>query len=136
MQDFNYLATNCMELTIEVSCIKYPLASKLPPYHHANLPPLLALMWEVHTGVKGIVRASQNGKLNTVHGARICVWNLKNKTPNRHCVTSGELPDRPWFVIKNMLVKFGVIQYNFARKLALSLAGELVARLINVLMMS
>lgn len=55
MQDYNYLHSNCMEITVEQGCTKFPYASSLPDIWQDNLPPLLAYMWEVHTGVRGFV---------------------------------------------------------------------------------
>ncbi len=46
MQDFNYIFSNCVELTIEISCCKYPPVSALTEewqnnrgqsYFHTNL---------------------------------------------------------------------------------------------------
>lgn len=56
MQDWNYLHTNCFELTIEVSCNKFPPASDLPDYWNQNKASLFNLLGEVHNGVKGFVR--------------------------------------------------------------------------------
>lgn len=47
MQDWNYLHTNCFELTIEVSCIKFPPASDLPNYWSQNKASLFNLIGEV-----------------------------------------------------------------------------------------
>ena len=58
MQDYNYLHTNCFEITVEQGCMKYPYARKLEDIWRSNREPLLAYIEEVHKGVKGFVRDS------------------------------------------------------------------------------
>lgn len=36
MQDYNYVWGGCMEITLELSCCKYPPASELPKYWEDN----------------------------------------------------------------------------------------------------
>jgi hypothetical protein len=36
MQDFNYVWYGCMEITLELSCCKYPPASELPKFWEEN----------------------------------------------------------------------------------------------------
>jgi len=55
MQDFNYVFNNCFELTVELSCCKYPLASTLPTEWANNKNSLLQFIKLAHIGVKGIV---------------------------------------------------------------------------------
>ncbi|PAA91802.1 hypothetical protein BOX15_Mlig003337g1 [Macrostomum lignano] len=55
MQDYNYLNTNCFELTLELSCNKHPYAAELPRYWSENFYPLLVFMSAVHKGVRGFV---------------------------------------------------------------------------------
>lgn len=47
MQDWNYLHTNCFELTIEMGCTKFPNADRLPSYWQANKFSLLVFMGQV-----------------------------------------------------------------------------------------
>ena len=56
MQDYNYHYTNCFEITLELSCCKYPTSSTLKRYWSENKDSLIAFMQQVHSGVKGIVR--------------------------------------------------------------------------------
>lgn len=53
MQDFNYARSNAFEVTFELSCCKYPLASLLPSYWRANKESLLKYMEQAHIGIKG-----------------------------------------------------------------------------------
>ena len=55
MQDFNYLFTNCFEITVELSCCKYPKASDLPIEWKKNVKSLIKFIENVHIGVKGHV---------------------------------------------------------------------------------
>ncbi|XP_044139719.1 carboxypeptidase D [Bufo gargarizans] len=55
MQDWNYLNTNCFEVTIELGCVKYPVASELPAYWESNHRSLLEFIQQVHKGIKGFV---------------------------------------------------------------------------------
>ncbi|KAG9338172.1 hypothetical protein JZ751_027041 [Albula glossodonta] len=56
MNDFSYLHTNCFEVTVELSCDKFPHASELPTEWENNRESLLVYMEQVHRGIKGIVR--------------------------------------------------------------------------------
>lgn len=47
MQDFNYLATNCFEITLELNCEKFPDQSQLPQLWKDNEQALLNFMWQV-----------------------------------------------------------------------------------------
>lgn len=56
MQDYNYIHSNCFELTIEMSCKKFPVQSKLQSYWDAHKVSLLTFMSQVHTGLKGFIK--------------------------------------------------------------------------------
>jgi hypothetical protein len=47
MQDFNYLASNSFELTLELGCRKFPPGKDLPNLWHENKNALLNFMWQV-----------------------------------------------------------------------------------------
>lgn len=73
MQDINYLISNCFEITLELSCCKYPVASKLLGEWRKNKNALLAYMEEVHKGIRGFIQ-DYNG--NGIQGAVIHVYGL------------------------------------------------------------
>nr|XP_046190062.1 carboxypeptidase M-like isoform X3 [Oncorhynchus gorbuscha] len=50
MQDYNYVWGQCLEITLELSCCKYPPESDLPGLWDANRAALLAYMQQVHLG--------------------------------------------------------------------------------------
>jgi len=56
MQDFNYLFSNDMEITLELSCCKYPKRHVLNREWERNKESLLEYLRQVHRGAKGIVR--------------------------------------------------------------------------------
>lgn len=85
MNDFSYLHTNCFEVTVELSCDKFPHASELPVEWENNKESLLVYMeqvrleernflkqisvsnffpetqrilhtFQVHRGIKGVIR--------------------------------------------------------------------------------
>merc|ERR1712071_200781 len=55
MQDFNYVHSNSFELTLELSCCKYPPASDLPTEWSLNKKPLLNFIASTHRGVRGLI---------------------------------------------------------------------------------
>ncbi|XP_001943589.2 carboxypeptidase D isoform X2 [Acyrthosiphon pisum] len=62
MQDYNYVWHGCMEITLEMSCCKYPPASFLESHWNDHLKPLLTWMQQAHRGVKGFVTNQITGK--------------------------------------------------------------------------
>ncbi|KAM4748863.1 carboxypeptidase M [Rhinophrynus dorsalis] len=55
MQDFNYIYGQCFEITIEVSCCKYPQDTTLSGFWNDNKVSLIEYMKQVHMGIKGQV---------------------------------------------------------------------------------
>ncbi|KAF7254037.1 Carboxypeptidase N catalytic chain [Varanus komodoensis] len=84
MQDFNYLYTNCFDITLELSCDKFPPQEKLAFEWLANREALIAYIEEVHQGIKGLVSDENNNKLAD---AVISVKGIS------HDITSGEHGD-------------------------------------------
>ena len=56
MKDYNYLASNCLEVYFAISCCKHPPVSHLPRYWLDNKNALLTFMEKTHMGVKGLVK--------------------------------------------------------------------------------
>lgn len=50
MQDYNYVWGQCLEITLELSCCKYPPARELPAMWNDNKKALLAYVQQVHLG--------------------------------------------------------------------------------------
>ena len=61
MQDFNYIHSNCFEITIEMGCTKFPKAATLQSYWDAHKLSMILFMTQVHNGVRGFVM-SDDGK--------------------------------------------------------------------------
>ncbi|GBP39105.1 Carboxypeptidase D [Eumeta japonica] len=63
MQDWNYLETGDMELTLELGCFKFPPASDLPQYWEDNKDALVKYIEQVHMGVHGFVHSTIGHRL-------------------------------------------------------------------------
>ncbi|ELK02481.1 60S ribosomal protein L23a [Pteropus alecto] len=48
MQDYNYVWAQCFEITLELSCCKYPREEKLPSFWNHNKASLIEYMKQVH----------------------------------------------------------------------------------------
>lgn len=55
MQDYNYIWGSCMEITLELSCCKFPHHYELPKFWMDNKQALLRYIGEVHRGVRGFI---------------------------------------------------------------------------------
>lgn len=62
IQDWVYLNTNCLGITVELGCTKFPMAKDLPRYWSDNKKPLIKYMLEAHRGIFGLV-TDKNDKL-------------------------------------------------------------------------
>ncbi|XP_056131648.1 carboxypeptidase M [Lampris incognitus] len=80
MQDYNYIWAQCLELTLELSCCKYPPVNQLPSIWQQNRAALLAFIKQVHLGVKGRVFDSSG---IPVQNAMVEVSGRRNLCPFR-----------------------------------------------------
>lgn len=76
MQDFNYVFTNCFEITLELSCCKFPSKTELPGEWKANKKSLLDYIKLTHIGARGLVKDS-NGY--PIRDAEIEVQGVEDK---------------------------------------------------------
>lgn len=74
MQDFNYVHSNDFEITVELTCCKYPEANKLVSEWKNNKESLLKYMELVHSGVKGVVVDAKTKR--PIRNARVFVGGI------------------------------------------------------------
>ncbi|THD23670.1 Carboxypeptidase E [Fasciola hepatica] len=92
MQDYNYLATNAFELTLEVGIPKFPPAEELEKYWDQNREALYNFMAQVHRGIKGSIHGFDGQKLTVLANAVVSVTNTtdpNNAIPITHNIWSG-----------------------------------------------
>ncbi|XP_065571003.1 carboxypeptidase D-like isoform X2 [Artemia franciscana] len=75
MQDWNYLHSNTFEITVEISCNKFPYEMDLERYWNENKEALLAFIEQVHMGVTGFVLDENN---NCIPNATIRVKGINH----------------------------------------------------------
>ena len=66
-QDFNYLYTNCMEITLELSCVKKPLAYKLSTEWENNRDAMISYLQMAASTTHGLVRDTQSNPVKDAH---------------------------------------------------------------------
>lgn len=82
MSDYNYVYEGCLDVTLEISCCKFPNRSELARMWDENRQPLLAYLGEVHKGVRGMIK-DDNGVPVTNATLRIADRRSKFKTSSR-----------------------------------------------------
>ncbi|XP_072315270.1 carboxypeptidase Z-like [Eucyclogobius newberryi] len=75
MSDFNYLHTNCFDVTVSLGCDKFPPQEDLFNSWHENSEALLTFIEAAHRGIKGIVTDEEG---NALKGARISVRGIRH----------------------------------------------------------
>lgn len=85
MSDYNYGFHGCYELTLEISCCKYPERSQLPKLWDENRKALVEYVKEAHRGVTGIVLDEDTGL--PLYGA---ILNIKGRDIDFYTAKSGE----------------------------------------------
>ncbi|XP_072326236.1 carboxypeptidase M-like [Scyliorhinus torazame] len=78
MQDYNYMWGQCLEVTLEVSCCKYPPVEELQHFWWDNRDALIQYLKQGHLGIKGQVFDEMN---NTLSGARVQIDNRETPIP-------------------------------------------------------
>ncbi|XP_021916011.1 carboxypeptidase D-like isoform X3 [Zootermopsis nevadensis] len=71
MQDYNYIYHGCMEITLEISCCKYPLTHDLPTLWDDNRDALLKYISQAHQGVRGVIRDNNTHQPVLTSGLKI-----------------------------------------------------------------
>ncbi len=64
MQDYNYLQSNCFEITVEQGCGKYPFGYKLESIWNDNRDSMIKYIEQVHRGVSGFVKTANGAPIH------------------------------------------------------------------------
>nr|XP_021559409.1 adipocyte enhancer-binding protein 1 [Neomonachus schauinslandi] len=123
INDFSYLHTNCLELSIYLGCDKFPHESELPREWDNNKEALLTFMEQVHRGIKGVVTDEQgipiaNATISVSginHGVKTAsggdYWRILN--PGEYRVTAHAEGYTPSAKTCNVDYDIGATQCNF-----------------------
>ncbi|XP_072259008.1 adipocyte enhancer-binding protein 1 [Pyxicephalus adspersus] len=123
MNDFSYLHTNCLELSIYLGCDKFPHESELAEEWETNKEALLTFMEQVHRGIKGIVTDRHgepiaNATISVAeinHGVKTAAggdyWRILN--PGEYRVTARAEGFNPVTKICNVGYDIGATHCNF-----------------------
>lgn len=123
INDFSYLHTNCLELSIYLGCDKFPHETELPREWENNKEALLTFMEQVHRGIKGVVTDEQgipiaNATISVSginHGVKTAsggdYWRLLN--PGEYRVTAQAEGFTPSAKTCNVDYDIGATQCNF-----------------------
>ncbi|XP_077291470.1 carboxypeptidase D isoform X2 [Arctopsyche grandis] len=106
MQDYNYVWYGCMEVTLELSCCKFPPAHELPKYWQDNKMSLIKFLAEAHRGAHGFVM-DDNG--NPVEKASL---KIKGRDVGFQTTKYGEF----WRILMPGMYKMEVYADGFAPK--------------------
>ncbi|TRZ16011.1 hypothetical protein HGM15179_011085 [Zosterops borbonicus] len=123
MNDFSYLHTNCLELSIYLGCDKFPHESELQQEWENNKESLLTFMEQIHRGIKGVVTDQQgepianativvggiNHNVRTASGGDY--WRILN--PGEYRVTARAEGYNPSVKTCHVLYDIGATQCNF-----------------------
>ncbi|XP_039380141.1 adipocyte enhancer-binding protein 1 [Mauremys reevesii] len=123
LNDFSYLHTNCLELSIYLGCDKFPHASELQQEWENNKESLLTFMEQVHRGIKGVVTDQQgdpianatiivggiNHNMKTASGGDY--WRILN--PGEYRVVARAEGYNPSVKTCTVLYDIGATQCNF-----------------------
>ncbi|XP_063287482.1 carboxypeptidase M-like [Pelobates fuscus] len=131
LQDYNYIKGQCFEITLEVSCCKYPREDQLPRLWDENKQALLELIKQVHKGIKGRVVDTSG---NSVPKATIQFTTRKKKyvyqannygefykilIPGKYKVrvkAQGYLSETKLVVVTDKIISYSAITQNFILK--------------------
>lgn len=84
MQDFNYVHSNCMEVTFELSCCKFPSRTTLATEWANNKESLLAYMEVVSGGVPSVRGLVLDGEGEPVLDADVWVEQIARNVTSSH----------------------------------------------------
>ncbi|XP_058715248.1 adipocyte enhancer-binding protein 1 isoform X2 [Poecile atricapillus] len=123
MNDFSYLHTNCLELSIYLGCDKFPHETELQQEWENNKESLLTFMEQIHRGIKGVVTDQQgepianativvggiNHNVRTASGGDY--WRILN--PGEYRVSARAEGYNPSVKTCHVLYDIGATQCNF-----------------------
>ncbi|XP_054373483.1 adipocyte enhancer-binding protein 1 [Molothrus ater] len=123
MNDFSYLHTNCLELSVYLGCDKFPHESELQQEWENNKESLLTFMEQTHRGIKGVVTDQQgepianativvggiNHNVRTASGGDY--WRILN--PGEYRVSARAEGYNPSVKTCHVLYDIGATQCNF-----------------------